>query len=95
MGFLRACGKPLADALAAIATASLTLEYFPLRFCCEKVVVLTKPGKTGKVLHTPGAYRPIALLSSIGKVIEKAMGERIAAADEKHSLLWWGGYHPP
>jgi hypothetical protein len=87
IGFLRACGKPLADALAAVATASLTLEYFPLRFRCAEVVVLSKPGKTGKVLHTPGAYRPIALLSSIGKVIEKAMGERIAAAAEKYNLL--------
>jgi hypothetical protein len=58
-----------------------------MRFRCAEVVVLTKPGKTGKVLHTPGAYRPIALLSSISKVIEKTVSERIAAAAERYSLL--------
>jgi Reverse transcriptase (RNA-dependent DNA polymerase)/Endonuclease-reverse transcriptase len=86
-GFLRACGKPLAEIIATTANACLKLEYFPERFRCAEVVVLAKPGKTGKIVHTPGAYRPIALLSTIGKVIEKIMGDRIAAAAEKHNLL--------
>ena len=86
-GFLRACGKPLAEIIAEIATACLMLEYFPQRFRCAEVVVLAKPGKTGKIVHTPGAYRPIALLSAIGKIIEKIMSDRIAAAAEKHNLL--------
>jgi hypothetical protein len=53
----------------------------------NKIVVFTKPGKIGKVLHTPGAYRPIALLSSIGKIIEKTVGERIAVAAKRYNLL--------
>ena len=87
VGFLRACGKPLAEILATIVTACLTFEYFPQRFRCTEVVVLAKPGKTGKIKHTPGAYRPIALLSAIGKIIEKTMGDRIAAAAERYDLL--------
>ena len=87
MGFLRACGKPLAKIIASIATACLELEYFPQRFRCAEVVVLAKAGKTGKIVHTPGAYRPVALLCAIGKVIEKTMSKRIAAAAEKYNLL--------
>lgn len=37
--------------------------------------------------QTPGAYRPISLLSTIGKVIETVIGRRIADAAETHSLL--------
>jgi hypothetical protein len=78
---------PLAEALAAIAIASLILEYFPKRFRCAEVVILIKLGKTGKVLYILEAYRFIALLSSISKIIEKTVGERIAAVAEKYSLL--------
>jgi hypothetical protein len=87
MGFLRACGKPLAKIIAAITAACLALEYFPRRFRCAEVVVLAKAGKTGKIVHTPGAYRPVALLCAIGKVMEKTMSERIAAAAERYNLL--------
>ncbi len=86
-GFLRACGEPLAVALADIATASFALEYFPKRFRSADAVVLNKPGKSKGELHTPGAYRPIALLSTLGKVIETAMGRRVADAAETRGLL--------
>jgi hypothetical protein len=42
-GFLKACGAPLAQAIARIATASLQLEYFPRRFRRAVVVALRKP----------------------------------------------------
>ena len=77
----------MADALAAIITANFTLEYFPLCFRCVKVVVLIKLEKTGKVLHTPEAYRLIVLLSFINKVIKKMINERITVTVEKHNLL--------
>ncbi len=86
-GFLKMCGQPLAKAIAKIANASLACEYFPKRFRCANVVVLRKPGKSAKAQRTPGAYRPIALLSAIGKVIETAISRRIAKAAEEHSLL--------
>jgi len=35
----------------------------------------------------PGAWRPIALLSTIGKVIEALTANRISTAAEEHHLL--------
>jgi retron-type reverse transcriptase len=37
--------------------------------------------------RTPGGWRPITLLSAVGKVIETAIGRRIADAAESHQLL--------
>jgi hypothetical protein len=68
MGFLKACGEPLYRVLARIAQASLRAEYFPRRFRDAKVITLRKPGKTAAQLEVAGGWRPIALLSTIGKV---------------------------
>jgi hypothetical protein len=51
------------------------------------VVVLHKPGKTVAQQQTAGAYRPISLLSAIGKVLETAISWRIATAAESQGLL--------
>jgi hypothetical protein len=87
IGFLKACGPPLAEILARLANASFSLEYFPKRFRNAGVVVLRKPGKTLRQQQTPGGWRPISLLSTIGKVIETVVGKRIAEAAEEHRLL--------
>ena len=86
-GFLKACGHPLAAILAEITNASFALEYYPKRFCAGGVVVLAKPGKTMAQKRTPGGWRPITLLSALGKVIETVIGKRIAEAAETHRLL--------
>jgi hypothetical protein len=86
-GFLKACKGPLAKLLARVATASLQVEHFPTQFRAAKVVVLRKPGKTVAQQQTAGAYRPISLLSAIGKVLETAISRRIAAAAESQGLL--------
>lgn len=86
-GFLKLCGRPLYEALAAIATASFRLGHFPKRFRSALVVVIPKPGKKESVMRTPGGWRPVSLLSTIGKVIEAAMGERITSAAEANGLL--------
>ena len=86
-GFLRACGPPLAAIIAEITNASFALEYYPKRFRVGGVVVLAKPGKTLAQKRTPGAWRPITLLSALGKVVETAIGKRIAEAAETHRLL--------
>ena len=51
------------------------------------VVVLAKPGKTIAQKRTPGGWRPITLLSALGKVIETAIGRRITEAAEAYQLL--------
>jgi hypothetical protein len=47
-----------------------------------KVVVLHKPGKTIAQQQTAGAYRPISLLNSLGKVLETVISKHITAAAE-------------
>ena len=51
------------------------------------MVVLRKAGKSIKAQRTPGAYRPIALLSILRKIIETAICRRIARAAEEQQLL--------
>src|SRR5271157_3691181 len=86
-GFLKACGLPLARIMTKLTNASFKLEYFPKQFRGAEVVVLRKAGKSIKVQRTSGVYRPIALLSILGKVIETAIYRRIARAAEEQQLL--------
>jgi hypothetical protein len=86
--FLKACKEgALAKVLAKITSACFTLEHFPRRFRAALVVVLRKPGKTVEQQKEAGAYRPISLLSSVGKVIEAALTERLVRAAEGHHIL--------
>jgi hypothetical protein len=49
--------------------------------------VLAKPGKKPADYKTPAGYRPIALLPTIGKVIEAVLAERITYMAESMNLL--------
>jgi hypothetical protein len=84
-GFLRAMGPKLAEAVAQLANACWALGHFPARFKEARTVVLRKPGKAS--YSDPGAWRPIALLNTIGKLIESLMAKRLSQADEEHQLL--------
>ena len=86
-GFLRACGQPAAACLAALFSACLRLSHWPAAFRQATVAILPKPGKTAAQKETPGAYRPIVLLSCIGKVLERIMAGRLSEAAEAHGLL--------
>jgi hypothetical protein len=53
---------------------SLTLTYFPTQWKETKIIMLPKPGKD----HTsPLSYRPISLLNSLGKLLEKIIMKRL------------------
>lgn len=86
-GFLKACGKPLAQVVAILATRCLQLGWFPTRFKRAKTVVLPKPGKTPPTYQTAGGYRPIALLPTLGKVIESVVARKVTQAAEANGLL--------
>ena len=73
--------------LAVLTEACLRLGWFPGRFKRAKTVVLQKPGKTSETYRTPGGYRPIALLPTVGKVIEALVAKRVTEAAEAYSLL--------
>jgi hypothetical protein len=49
------------------------------------MVVIPKPNKPN--YSNPKAYRPIALLNCLGKVLEKLMASRLSGMAETHDLL--------
>lgn len=66
------CGK---EVFMAIANKCLTLPHFPKQWKMAHVVILRKPGKDDYT-H-PKSYRPIGLLSVLGKIVEKLMVGRL------------------
>ncbi|EAQ82983.1 hypothetical protein CHGG_10801 [Chaetomium globosum CBS 148.51] len=63
MSLLKACGAPLAEVLALLAT------------------------RLRPAYQTPGGYRPIALLPTLGKVIESVVARKVTQAAEVNGLL--------
>jgi len=66
--FLQAMGQRMADAIAALATACWKIGHYPQQFKNARTIALRKPGN--QIYSDPGAWRLIALLSTIGKVIK-------------------------
>ena len=77
--------KPMETWLGRIYNACLDLGYCPKHFRHSKTVVLRKPGKADYT--QPKSYRPIALLSTLGKGLEKIIATRISYLVETHQLL--------
>jgi hypothetical protein len=70
-----------------LVTSSFNIAYFFRRFKVAKVTVLLKPNKTIAQKATPGAWRLISLLNTVGKVVEVAFARRITdVAEAKHLL---------
>src|SRR5271165_7029973 len=84
-GFLRTMGLPLAQAIATLTTACWRLEHYPARFKEARTVVIRKPNKSS--YDEPSAWRPIALLNTIGKLIESLTAKRIQGLAEEYNLL--------
>jgi hypothetical protein len=74
--FLQAMGEPLIKALQALITAVFKVKYHPKRFRAARTTVLRKSRKPD--YSDQGAWRPIALLSTLGKVIETLAAHRLA-----------------
>ena len=58
-----------------IANACINLGYWPLHFKKSTMVVISKLNK--KSYNFPKSFRPIVLLNTIGKLIEKVIRERL------------------
>lgn len=71
--------------LVRIFNQSLALGYCPSHFRESTIVVLRKPGKPNYA--TPKAYRPIALLNTVGKVMDAIIAKRLSYITEKHQML--------
>lgn len=62
-------------ALMAIINAILLLRYFPTRWKSANIIFLPKPAKDKK---SPENYRPISLLCSLGKIVERVIHKRLS-----------------
>ena len=71
--------------LLALVTASFNLAYFPKAFKLSTTVVLRKSSKPDYT--KPNAYRPIALESTIGKILESIAAEILSYLSETFELL--------
>jgi hypothetical protein len=71
-------------ALTRIINASLRLFHFPSWWKKANVIFIPKPEKDPKF---PQNHRPISLLSSIGKVLEKIILTRLVRATNENQIL--------
>ena len=84
-GFLRAMGPKLVEAVAMLATRCWKLGHYPHSLKRARTITLRKLGKP--LYSNLGAWRPIALLNTIGKIIETLVARRLSKAVEEHHLL--------
>jgi hypothetical protein len=68
-----------------LATVYWKTGYYPCLFKRACTITLRKLGKL--TYSDPGAWRPIALLNTIGKVIETLVAQRLSKVAEEHNLL--------
>ena len=82
---LQAFPEKLAEVLTPLYQACLDKGYHPLAFKEANTMALKKPGKEDYTI--PKAYRPIALLNTLGKTLESIVAKKITYLAEKHRLL--------
>lgn len=75
----------LVPILTHLFNASLQLQHCPEHFKKSITVALRKPGKPD--YSEPKAYRPIALMNTIGKVMDAVLARRISHLAEKYAML--------
>jgi Reverse transcriptase (RNA-dependent DNA polymerase) len=78
------CVQVLISYIGNLFRATFTLKIYPAQWRDSLIRVLCKPGKPN---YIPGAYRPIALLDTLGKILSSCVTEDIEKMAEKHELL--------
>lgn len=81
---LKAAPFGLAVALATVFTGSLRVGHVPPRWRVAWIRMLPKPGKA---LSSAVDFRPVALTSCVGKVLERIFARRLLDFCGRHSLL--------
>ena len=71
--------------LRPLYQSAWSLGYHPKEFHKAQTIFLQKPGKTD--YSSPKAYRPIALLNTLGKLLESIVAHRLREISEENSLL--------
>ena len=82
---LRMLTDILTPSLTRLFNACLSFGYCPEHFKVAETVALRKPGKEDYTQVK--SYRPVALLNTLGKVLEKMVARRLSELVERFSLL--------
>ena len=90
-GVLKQANDKVYEALAKICNGCMATGYYPKLWKKAEGIMIPKPGKDGKM---PGNYRPISLLSCMGKLFEKTLAGRIRNFLEKEKFFnkWQNGF---
>lgn len=83
--FLRTIIRPMGDSLTRLFQACLNNGYHPKHFKKANTIILKKPNKSDYA--EPKAYRPIALLDTLGKAFETVISRRFTRIAEEYGLL--------
>ena len=78
-------GLPFVKAMTAITQASWDTAYYARRFRTARTVAIRKPDKGNYT--TPDTWRPIALLNTVGKVIEAVTVTHLRRMAEQYGML--------
>ena len=81
---LKSCWYHLGPLVKDLYQACLKIGHFPTAFRVADVVLLPKPGRN---LSTAKGWRPISLLSSLGKGLERLVGKRMAWLTISHQVV--------
>lgn len=73
------------NTVSRLFTALVECGIMPDQWKTARIIPLRKPQKED--YSVPGAYRPISLLSTLGKMLEAVMAQRLAYLSDTHSLL--------
>lgn len=77
--------KYVREAVLSIFIASTQLGYYPMQWKRAIIIVLRKPNKPD--YSNPGAYRPISLLNTLGKLLEAVIAKQLSYYAETYGLL--------
>ena len=82
--FIKCCNA-LVPYLGHLYRATFALAVYPQEWKDSRTVVLRKPGKPDYT--APGAYWPIALISTISKILSSCIADELMQLSKKHQLL--------
>lgn len=82
---LRAAWPAIGELVRHLFEGCLAVGHHPQAFKEAEVVMITKPGK--RDLTSPRAWRPISLLSCLGKGLERLIARRLAWTCVSHGVL--------
>lgn len=87
VALLQLAWPAVGDYITNLFRGCLQAGHHPLPFQSAEVTIIPKPGKPEKAYTTHKGYRPISLLSCIGKGLERLLARRIALLALEHKIL--------